>query len=699
MQGLDPLTTRTCRKGYPRPFQQETIITEDGYSIYRRRDTGLSFTLPVRTSGQNVIAVIDNRRVVPYSPYFSLRYKAHINVEVCGSVKAAKYIDKYIYKGGDRATAILDSEPDEIKRHLHGRYIGSTEAVWQLFEFHTHQKLPSVTPLALSLSGQQAVYCSEQETSENLRAHLYMSTTTLLAFYEYNSEKEEGRQYLSQEFPEHYVYERNKGWKTRKQRFSIGRMWSASHFNGEWYYLRLLLTVVDGAISFEDLRRIDGVQYPTFKSACIALRLLEDDGECIAMFRDGSEFITGRAFRPLFALALKHTTLTNALAIWEEFKESFCDDLAHLIVTGVVVVPAVREDMGASLAHDYGLYDIQQFLNKYGRTLVEFSLPQQALDWRQNVNQAGGNVEIGEKLEYDREQELVMFDSRREKLNEEQVACFDAIVAAVERDEQDPQQQEPSGAFFLHGPAGTGKIFLYNCLCSDFRAQGKIVLCVIPSLIAAQLLPGGGSAHSRIKIPLTTDSNAVCNITQNSFLADLIRRTSLIIWDEVPMQHKACFEAVNRTLNDICHTGNGQLFGVIPTVLGTDFAQILPVIRRGARQLTVLAAIRHSSVWHSLHILRLRRSMCMITNEANYEFLSFLREIVTNPVLYESMLLPPYIRSMSTINQLCDNPYPQALLNEAVTTHGALLARAILALRNETVNDFNNVLLERMPEE
>src|SRR6202012_1394965 len=145
--------------------------------------------------------------------------------------------------------------------------------------------------------------------------------------------------------------------------------------------------------------------------------------------------------------------------------------------------------------------------------------------------------------------------------------------------------------------------------CSHFRAQGNIVLCVAFSGIAEQLLPGGRTAHSRFKIPLTNDANAVCNITRNSFLADLIRSTSLIIWDEVPMQHKACFEAVNRTLNDVCNTDGERLFGGIPTVLGGDFAQILPVIRRGARQLTVLASIRHSSIWNRLPILRLRRSM------------------------------------------------------------------------------------------
>ena len=253
----------------------------------------MSFTLPVRTGSGNVTVVIDNRRVVPYCPYLSLRYKTHINVEVCGSVKAVKYIHKYIYKGGDRTTAVIDSEHDEVKRHLHGRYIGPTEAVWQLFEFHTHEELPSVTTLALHLPGHQAVYFSERETSDELRQLLDMSTITLLAFFRYNSVKEDGRQYFYQEFPEHYVYERNMGWKPKKQRFSIGRMWSASPFNRERYYLRLLLTVVRGTRSFQDLRTVDGIEYPTFKSGCIALRLLEDDGEWIAMFRDGQAFMTG----------------------------------------------------------------------------------------------------------------------------------------------------------------------------------------------------------------------------------------------------------------------------------------------------------------------------------------------------------------------------------------------------------------------
>jgi len=36
-------------------------------------------------------------------------------------------------------------------------------------------------------------------------------------------------------------------------------------------------------------------------------------------------------------------------------------------------------------------------------------------------------------------------------------------------------------------------------------------------------------------------------------------------------------------------------------------------------------------------------------------------------------------------------------LNDAVNSHRALIARAILSFHNDTVNDFNNVLVDKMP--
>jgi len=143
--------------------------------------------------------------------------------------------------------------------------------------------------------------------------------TTLMAFFSYNAQHEDGRQFLYYEFPEHFVWVRKIGWKKRLRGTAVGRMYSASPFQRERYYLRLLLTVVRGATSFVNLRTVDGIVYPTFKGASIALGLLEDDGEWVALFREGAQFMTGRALRHLFALALQYTTISNPLAIWETF--------------------------------------------------------------------------------------------------------------------------------------------------------------------------------------------------------------------------------------------------------------------------------------------------------------------------------------------------------------------------------------------
>ena len=117
-----------CSKRYPRSFQEETIVQEDGYPLYWRRCSGRTVSMQVR--GQSM--TLGNQWVVPYNPYLTWKYQAHINVEVCASVQAVKYIHKYIYKGNDRTTVQLQQNTDEVAQYLQGRYIGPSEAVWRL---------------------------------------------------------------------------------------------------------------------------------------------------------------------------------------------------------------------------------------------------------------------------------------------------------------------------------------------------------------------------------------------------------------------------------------------------------------------------------------------------------------------------------------------------------------------------------------
>jgi len=90
--------------------------------------------------------------------------------------------------------------------------------------------------------------------------------------------------------------------------------------------------------------------------------------------------------------------------------------------------------------------------------------------------------------------------------------------------------------FFLHGPGGTGKTYVYNILCYFLCGQGMIVLCVASLGIAALLFIGGQTAHSCFKYQLMFMSHQCVGSKKNSLLADLIKAADLVIWDEAPMQ-------------------------------------------------------------------------------------------------------------------------------------------------------------------
>lgn len=133
------------------------------------------------------------------------------------------------------------------------------------------------------------------------------------------------------------------------------------------------------------------------------------------------------------------------------------------------------------------------------------------------------------------------------------------------------------------------------------------MLPVASSGIAATLLPGGRLAHSRFHIPLKIDQYSIAGIKHGSELGDLMKQTSLIIWDEAPMQHRHGFESVDRSLRDIMSSVDpskaGLPFGGITIVFGGDFRQTLPVIPKATRAQIVGASLNSSKIWDHCKVL------------------------------------------------------------------------------------------------
>lgn len=164
------------------------------------------------------------------------------------------------------------------------------------------------------------------------------------------------------------------------------------------------------------------------------------------------------------------------------------------------------------------------------------------------------------------------------------------------------------------------------------------------------------------------------------------------------MQHQYDFEAVSRTLNDICGMDNHNAFGGIPILLGGDFAQTLPVVRRGNRAQTVAASIKNSQLWQSFKVLQLTKNMRIRDGIENEAFSLWLSQMSYQMDKLGHIQLPSFINQLvdTGIQQFCDFVFPHELLETASLDTTVLQSRAILTMRNVSVNDFNSFLLQQM---
>jgi hypothetical protein len=294
-------------------------------------------------------------------------------------------------------------------------------------------------------------------------------------------------------------------------------------------------------------------------------------------------------------------------------------------------------------------------------------------------------------------------------LNTEQRLAYESVCNAIAL----PTPPPTGNVFFLDGPGGCGKTFLYNTLLAFARSQGKVAIAVASSGIAALLLDGGRTAHSRFKIPVKgLDANSTCNITAQSELAELLKFTGLIVWDEAAMMHKHALEAVDKTLRDIMATVNPAYrdipFGGKVVVLGGDFRQVLPVVVRGSRGEVVNACLKRSASWGIVQPLALIVNMRVQLNLQNglpatelQAFADYLKRLGdgtdrTYPEHGEDMVAIPDDMCCQTedVNDLITAIYGDlATISDPSTRQAYIVERAILTPKNVDVDVINDTMM------
>ncbi|GBM30092.1 hypothetical protein AVEN_78497-1 [Araneus ventricosus] len=96
----------------------------------------------------------------------------------------------------------------------------------------------------------------------------------------------------------------------------------------------------------------------------------------------------------------------------------------------------------------------------------------------------------------------------------------------------------------------------------------------------------------------------------------MLLKTKLIVWDEAPMTHVHAFLAVDRLLQDL--TKCKEPFGGKVILLGGDFRQVLPVILRVSRTLTVASSLKKHALWLKFHKLYLTKHMRALESERDF---------------------------------------------------------------------------------
>ncbi|KAG7994346.1 hypothetical protein I3843_01G054000 [Carya illinoinensis] len=559
-----------------------TTVGNDCFPIYKRSDNGIT----VKLRGHN----LDNRWVVPYNPYLLATFDCHINVEICSMIKAVKYLYKYIYKRHDRVAFNLVSEQtnqqiDEIQQFQSARWIAPPEAMWRIYGFIVNEMYPSVYSLHLHLEDQHQVTFRANEDLINVLNFDWSAKSMLTEFFALNRVDENARTLLYKEFPEFYAWSQQyKEWTRRKKK------------NYYRYYLRILLNHIRGPLSFEDLRTVDATMHG----------LLQRDSSLEDCLHEASLYQMPSSLRRLFATIL----------LWKCFEQDMSVDFR------------LTEDSILNVRMQI-LPSISFTLESMGKNINSFHLLDDDICFGEDQLES---KEIDDELAVEIPEEDI---AALEALNSKQRHVYNSVLGKVFFNE--------AATFFLDGPARTGKTFLYKALLATVRSRKLVALATASSGVAASILPGGRTAHSRFKISLDTDEHSMCCVTLDKMLRDI---------------------------NDSELTFGGKV-----VVFGGDFRQILPMFH-----LTENMRARLYPVF-SEYVLELGNGMPPITVDETIK-------------IFDGILVP-YEDDCTSLDHLIDAVFHD--IHEYSINISAMMNRAILTPKNSYVDEINALLIHRFP--
>ncbi|GFR63719.1 ATP-dependent helicase [Elysia marginata] len=418
----------------------------------------------------------------------------------------------------------------------------------------------------------------------------------------------------------------------------------------------------------------------------IRLGLLENDAQWRNTTEEAASSQSPRQLRQLFSIMLTSCELVNPVLIWDELKERMSEDFlfqarclasnSELLFSNDIFnqsLVAIEDQVLAAANHNINMYGLPQPTRETDP------------DFCREVLQEKG---------YNCDQQKKFIEENEPLLTPEQIDAYHNIMQKIQRGH--------GGIIFLDAPGGTGKTFLINLLLAKIRQRRETALAVASSGIAVTLLPGGRTAHSAFKLPLTLtkEEYPLCRVKKNSVPAKVLQQCTLIVWDECTMSHKHAIEALNNTLRDL--RKSEHLMGGVTLLLSGDFRQTLSIIQRGGAPADEInACIKYSFLWAQVEELHLRTNMrsALFGDSNALEFSHKLLCTGEGQLSVDEGLSS--VADIGTIVQslpeLIEKVYPDLTLKYKDLEW--LSEREILCPKNDAVTEVNHQLLIKLPGE
>ncbi|XP_044005460.1 uncharacterized protein LOC122850368 [Aphidius gifuensis] len=600
--------------------------------------------------------------------------------EIVSSIKSVKYLYKYIYKGHDAAAVeVIDGtnnkegelNHDEIRNYIETRYVSPVEACDRIFGRSLQKKSHSIMRLPVHLPNQQSVIFSDEGTEDSIRTALE-KTTMLIEYFALNRRDPVARQYTYAEIPSHFVFKKSSSssnkslsWETRQKQFSVvGRMYSISPHQVELFHLRLLLLSFKGATSFENLRTVDGMIFDTYHGACLARGLIEDDSEWARALTEGEIWMMPRQLRNLFSSILMHCQPSSPGELWEQFKDALSQDF--------------QRDHSLSNSHSRAYHEINNLLSANRRSLSDFPSMPPLDDY--TINASDQNCQVAIPLYH---QEVGQRQYRQ--LNAKQKEIVDTILEIVMSDDKSKTLKK---CYYVDGPGGSGKTFIYTTLYHLLISKGKKICTMSFTGVSAILLPNGKTVHNAFGLPVPLFADSTSHIKKQSQDAQIMKEYDLIIWDEGPMAPRYCMEVGDRTFKYLMD--NDLPFGGKAMLVGGDFRQLLPVKMNATRTELVNLSIKFSHLWKYFSVLSLTENMRTLPEETEFaKYLLDLGDGVLND--NNSNILAPKQCVAKRTEDIVEVMFKELLDNRR---YNELTKVAVLSARNVDVDEINSRVVE-----